>query len=158
MTEANSAFLQGTALLRERRTIEAIPYLEEAYELQPDDVDIAINLSGAYILTKNFKKAVNILESTANQAPGHAMVWTNLGAAYLGNPVLARDADQKRAIAAFERALEIDPAAYSVAYNIGLIYRDRREKGEAIYWMRQAVEHNPHDRDAKRLLDKLEAA
>ena len=158
MTEINSAFLQGTALLRERRAIEAIPYLEEAYELQPDDVDVTINLSGAYILTKKFKKAVNILEPATNQAPDQAMVWINLGAAYLGNPVLAQDEDQKRAIAAFERALAINPAAHSVAYNIGLIYRDRREKGEAIYWLRQAVKHNPQDWDAKRLLDRLEAA
>jgi tetratricopeptide (TPR) repeat protein len=158
MTEDTLAFLQGTALLREGRAIEAVPHLEQAYELHPDDVDVAINLSGAYILTKKFKRAVRILEPATDQAPDHAMAWINLGAAYLGNPVLARDEDQKRAIAAFECALAIDPAAHSVAYNIGLIYRDRREKGEAIYWLRQAVEHNPQDRDAKRLLDRLEAA
>jgi tetratricopeptide (TPR) repeat protein len=158
MAEVELLFLQGTTLLRDGHVTDAIPYLEQAYELQPSDVDVAINLSGAYILTKKFQKAVKILESAVSEEPDHAMVWINLGAAYLGNPVLARDEEQKRAIAAFERALTIDPVAHSVAYNIGLIYRDRHEKGEAIHWMRQAVKHNPNDRDARNLLNRLEAA
>ena len=158
MTEDNLPFLEGTALLREGRAIEAVPHLEQAYELQRDDIDVAINLSGAYILTKKFKSAAKILERATDQNPDNAMAWINLGAAYLGNPVLARDEDQKRAIAAFEHALAIDHVAQSVAYNIGLIYRDRGEASEAIFWFRQAVEHDPQDRDAKRWLNKLETA
>jgi len=157
MTEETQEFIKGTALLREGRAIEAVPYLEQAFELHPDDVDVAINLGGAYILARKFKRAVKVLEPAVDQVPDHAMAWINLGAAYLGNPVLARDEDQKRAITAFERALAIDPAAHSVAYNMALIYRDRRDRDEAIYWLRQAIEHNPQDRDAKRLLDRLEA-
>jgi len=71
------------------------------------------------------------------------MVWTNLGAAYLGNPILAKDEDQQRAIAAFKQALKLNPTAPNVAYNLGLIHRDRQEKDEALYWFRQAVKTNP---------------
>jgi tetratricopeptide (TPR) repeat protein len=97
------------------------------------------------------------LEDLSDQDPDNAMVWTNLGAAYLGNPVLAHDEQQVRAIAAFEQALRINPIAPNVAYNIGLIYRDRKETDYAVYWFRQAIRANPADRDARSLLAKLEA-
>ncbi len=148
---------QGTKLLHQGQPSEALPHLQQAHKLRPDDVDAAINLSGAYIMTKRFKKAVDILEPITVNNPDHTMIWINLGAAYLGNPVLARDDDQLRAISAFEHALQIDPTAYSVAYNIGLIYRDRNEVDQAVYWFDQALKHNPQDLDALRLLEKLES-
>lgn len=83
------------------------------------------------------------------------MVWINLGAAYLGNPVLAGDREQRLAISAFEKALEIDPAAPSVAYNIGLIYRDRKDNDLASYWFNEAVKQNPMDKDARRILKRI---
>lgn len=133
----------------------AIPLLERAHRLQPQHVDAGINLAGAYILNGQFKKAVAVLEPLAEQHPDHVMIWTNLGAAYLGNPILAGDEEQREAIQAFQRALEINPAAPNVAYNLGLIFRDRREQPKAIYWFEQAVRHNPADRHARRILEKL---
>jgi len=148
---------QGTRMLHQGQSNEAIPLLQKAHELNPDHVDAAINLSGAYILTKRFKKAAAILEPLSIQNPDHTMIWINLGAAYLGNPVLAQGEDQQRAISAFEHALQIDPLANSVAYNIGLIYRDRDDSDNAIYWFHQALKHNPQDRDARKLLEGLES-
>lgn len=145
----------GTRLLRERKTAEALPLLLEAYRLDSDNLDAALNLSSAYILAGKFSKARVILEKLRDQHPQNAMVWTNLGAAYLGNPVLATDKSQRRAIDAFERALVIDPVAPSVAYNLGLIYRDRQEQEQAIKWFRRAVQTNPADRDAQRILARL---
>ncbi len=142
-------------MLHEGKPGVALPYLQQAYVLKPEDIDAAINLSGAYIMTKRFKKAIDILKPLSDENPDHTMIWINLGAAYLGNPVLARDEDQRRAISAFEHALEIEPSAYSVAYNIGLIYRDRGEVDQAINWFNTALEHNPQDRDARQLLEKL---
>jgi tetratricopeptide (TPR) repeat protein len=150
-------FENGTRLLHRGQADEALPLLKKAYELRPDHADAAINLSGAYILTKRFRKAIPVLEALSEQEPDNPMVWTNLGAAYLGNPVLAQDEHHVRAIAAFEQALRIDPIAPNVAYNIGLIYRDRKELDIAIYWFRQAIRANPADRDAHSLLAKLEA-
>ncbi len=156
--EFEETFRQGTRLLHQGQSKEAIPYLEKAVALQPEDNDAAINLGGAYIMTKKFKKASAVLEPLSRQYPNNAKIWINLGAAYLGNPVLARDVEQEKAIFAFEQALKLDPIAPSVAYNIGLIYRDRKNKDQAIYWFGQAVKHNPKDQDARTLLRKLEAA
>lgn len=149
-------FRKGTALLHQGKVMEARPFLEQAHKLEPDHRDAALNLSGAYILTKKFRKAVALLEPLSEQYPDEAMIWTNLGAAYLGNPVLARDEEQQQAIAAFEKALAINPMAPNVAYNIGLIYRDRRETERAIVWFKKAIRTNPNDQDARNLLRSLE--
>jgi tetratricopeptide (TPR) repeat protein len=85
------------------------------------------------------------------------MVWINLGAAYLGNPVLATSDQQLQAIAAFERALELDPVAPSVHYNLGLIYVDRGQRGLAMTAFRKALQTNPLDHDARRWLARLES-
>lgn len=150
-------FRQGTELLHQGNVTEARPFLEKAHQLDPNHVDAVLNLSGVYILTKKFRKAVEILEPLSEQQPDLAMIWTNLGAAYLGNPVLARDAEQKQAIAAFQKALALNPVAPNVAYNIGLIYRDRQETDQAISWFKKAIQANPNDRDARNLLRRLEA-
>ena len=149
------AFNSGTQLLHSGQIEAAIPLLETAVQLNPTHIHAGLNLGGAYILNKNFSKAVTVLEPVSLMAPDHAMVWTNLGAAYLGNPILARDEDQLKAIDAFHHALGINPIAPNVAYNLGLIYRDRQDTQKAIYWFDQAVRHDPNDRDARSLLQKL---
>ncbi|MCL4263780.1 MAG: tetratricopeptide repeat protein [Anaerolineae bacterium] len=148
-------FRRGTELLHEGKAAQAAPLLQKAYDLQPDHVDTAVNLSGAYILTNKFRQAVPILEALTTRYPDNPAIWTNLGAAYLGNPILAEDADQRKAIAAFEQALALDPIAPNVAYNIGLVYRDRREQEQAIVWFQRALQVNPDDRHAQRLLSQL---
>lgn len=148
-------FREGTHLLHQGKVTEAQPLLEEAHKLDPDHMDTALNLSGVYILTKKFRKAVALLERFSEEYPEEAMLWTNLGAAYLGNPVLAREEDQLRAIGAFEKALVANPVAPNVAYNIALIYRDRKETDEAITWFKKAIQANPNDQDARNLLRSL---
>ena len=148
-------FRKGTRLLHQGKVTQARPLLEQAYQIDPEHLDVALNLSGVYILTKKFRKAVALLEPLIEQYPDEAMIWTNLGAAYLGNPVLARDEEQQQAIAAFEKALAVNPAAPNVAYNIGLIYRDRQETDKAIVWFKKAIQANPNDQDARNLLQSL---
>jgi tetratricopeptide (TPR) repeat protein len=148
-------FKEGTALLHRGKATEATSLLEKANRLEPEHVDAAINLSGAYILTGKFTWAVSLLEDLSRREPKNTMVWINLGAAYLGNPVLATGEQQLQAILAFERALELDPLAPNVAYNLGLIYRDRKETEQAIHWFERAAQANPHDEDARRILERL---
>lgn len=146
---------EGTQALQQGRVIEAMDLLEQAYELEPEHPDLLLNLGGAYILGKQWKKAVAVLEPLSERQPSNPMVWTNLGAAYLGNPVLATDEKQQRAIGAFKLAIALDPKAPNVAYNLGLIYRDRKEYEEAISWFKRALESNPSDKDARKFIARL---
>jgi tetratricopeptide (TPR) repeat protein len=149
---------QGTQLLSQRRPEDALPFLERAHKLKPDHPEAALNLGGAYIMAGKYKLAVSVLEVAVEHNPDYAQLWINLGAAYLGNPVTATDDRQRRALAAFQRALSLDPLARSVAYNIGLIHRDRGEIEQAIAAFRRAVLADPDDQDAWRLLERLSAA
>jgi tetratricopeptide (TPR) repeat protein len=154
--EFRELFTQGTQLLQGGQVNEAVTVLEKAQQLNGTNPDLILNLSGAYILTKKFKKAAGILEPLSEAEPNNAMVWTNLGAAYLGNPILARDEEHEKAISAFQRAIELNPSAPNVAYNLGLIYRDRKEYDTAIHWFERALEANPKDQDARNLIARLE--
>jgi superkiller protein 3 len=147
---------RGADFMRRGEANNAVTVLERAYALIPDDVPTAINLGGAYILLKEFEKAIPILERALEREPENEMIWTNLGAAYLGNPILAGDERQCQAIAAFERAVEINPIAPNVHYNLALIHRNRGEIEQAKHRFRQAIQANPNDRDARRGLARLE--
>ncbi|MBN1937115.1 MAG: tetratricopeptide repeat protein [Anaerolineae bacterium] len=136
---------------------EAVATLERAYELIPDDVPTAINLGGACVMTKRYAWAIEVLERAREQEPDNEMIWINLGAAYLGNPILADDKAQRAAIDAFERALEINPVARSVHYNLGLIHRDRGEWARAARRFEQAIQADPRDQDACNALARLQA-
>lgn len=155
MDKFDPVFRRGTELLHRGQVEQALPYLERAHELEPAHFDAALNLSGVYILTKKFSRAVGLLEPFQETHAHNEMLWTNLGAAYLGNPVLAQDEHQERAIAAFKQALVVNPIAPNVAYNLGLIYRDRDETEAAAAWFRRAIQANPNDRDAHMLLAHL---
>jgi tetratricopeptide (TPR) repeat protein len=108
-------------------------------------------------MAKRFKLAVPILEQAAEAHPDEPQVWINLGAAHLGNPVLASDEQQHKALDAFNRAISLDPYAHNVEYNIGLIHRDRGEVDLAIQAFERALRVNPNDHDARRLIEKLRA-
>ena len=153
--EFNSLLIKGTRLLHEGSLKEAAGLLERAYELNPDHHDASLNLSRADILMGSFKKAVPLLEKLVEREEANASVYTNLGAAYLGNPVLSRDEDQQKAIKSFKQALQVDPKAPNVAYSIGLIYRDRREFDRAERWFEKALEVNTADKDAQNQLIKV---
>jgi tetratricopeptide (TPR) repeat protein len=147
----------GANLLAQGQATDALDCLKQAYRLDAGSVPVCINLGGAYIMCGRHKKAIPILEAARDAEPGNAMIWINLAAAYLGNPVLATADQQGQAIDAFEKALQINPAAPNVHYNLGLILFDRGDRDLAVAAFRRAVEVNPFDRDARQWLGKLEA-
>jgi tetratricopeptide (TPR) repeat protein len=147
---------QGAKLLQQGEVEEAIAKLERAYDLDSESVPTLINLGGAFVMAGRHREAIPLLETASDAEPHNAMIWINLGAAYLGNPVLATPEKQMRAIRAFEKALELNPTAPNVHYNLGLIFVDRRETDLATAAFRQAIQVNPLDRDAHYWLRKLE--
>lgn len=142
-------------LVQQGRAAEAVDALERLHALDPNNLDIALNLSAAYVLQKKFRKAISVLEQLSTVYADNAMVWTNLGAAYLGNPILASAEMQQKSIDAFKQALAVDPSAPNVAYNIGLVYKDRQENDEAIRWFQRALRTHPGDKDARYWIRRL---
>jgi tetratricopeptide (TPR) repeat protein len=83
------------------------------------------------------------------------MLWTNLAAAQLGNLETAGPKQQDRAIAAYERALALDPEAPNVHYHLGLIYKERGELNRASAFFQRALEVQPDDKDARYWLEQI---
>ncbi len=148
---------RGARLLEQGQAEQAISYLERANELSAGDAAVLINLGGAYVMAGRHRDAVPVLEKARDIEPHNAMIWINLGAAYLGNPVIATKEQQMQAIQAFEQALELNPAAPNVHYNLGLVFVDRGETDLAVAAFRQALQTNPFDSDARYWLRKLDA-
>jgi tetratricopeptide (TPR) repeat protein len=142
----------------------AIPILERLAQLYPNDIDVALNLGGAYILSKRWALAIEVLEIASLHDPGNPAVWSNLGAAYLGTLAISTKDKQDKAIAAFRRVIELQPYYPNTHYNLGLIYEDRGDLVNAREMFAQAIKVNPADRDARalharaeRILKQLEA-
>jgi len=145
----------GARLLAAKRPGEAVPKLEEALSLDPENVSAAINLGGAFILQGKHDRAVPALETASRLEPDNAMIWSNLAAAYLGKlPFSDRD-QQNRAIVAYERALMADSRTPNVHYNLGLIYLERDDPLRAAASFLSAVEMDPDDHDAQLWLDRI---
>ncbi len=149
MREASNLLSSGNAQ-------EAIPLLEQCYELHPEDVNVLTNLGGAYILTGHHRYAVPVLEKASELAPQNPNVWSNLAAAYLGKLVTSTRSKQDQALAAYQRVIEIDMAYPNVHYNMGLIYVDRRDWNAAHVAFSRALEVNPHDKDAHTMRRQVE--
>lgn len=147
---------RATALLTQGNGKDAIPLLERCRDLRPDDVNVLTNLGGAYILAGRHRHAVPLLERATELAPNNPHVWSNLAAAYLGKLVTATSDKQHKALAAYQRVLELDAAYPNVHYNIGLIHVDRREWDAAYDAFTRALHHNPDDRDAQSMRAKVE--
>lgn len=151
------ALSESARLLQQNRPSEAIALLEALAQQAPDNPDVAINLGGAYILLRKWNKAEAILRRATAENPHNVMMWTNLAAAHLGNLETAGPKQQERAIAAYERALELDPQAPNIHYHLGLIYKERRDWSNAIAYFEQALIVAPADRDARRWLEQIDA-
>ncbi len=155
--EFSRALAEGAWLLRTNQPQAAVDKLLPLYEQAPSNVDVAINLGGAYILLAKWNKAVRVLSKAAELHADNPMVWTNLAAAYLGRLELAGPQQQQRAIRAYERALEIDPATPNVHYHLGLIYKERGDLLTAIARFENALVVNPNDKDAQFWIERLSA-
>jgi superkiller protein 3 len=149
---------RGARLLEHGKAKEAIPILERALQLDGESVPVLINLGGAHVMAGQHRVAIPFLEAARDVEPLNAMIWLNLGAACLGNPVLATSEQQVQAIDAFERAIELNPAAPYAHYNLGLIFVDRGDTSQAIAAFRKALQVNPFDSDAGHWLRRLEDA
>jgi tetratricopeptide (TPR) repeat protein len=147
----------AAALLEQGQVEDALVFLEEAHSLDAESIPVRINLGGAYVMAGRHRKAIPILEAARDIEPENSMIWINLAAAYLGNPVLATPERQTRAIEAFDRALQLNPAAPNVHYNLGLIFVDRGDRDLAVKAFKHALQVNPFDRDARTWLRKLGA-
>jgi hypothetical protein len=76
--------------------------------------------------------AARIFELVTAREPGNARAWRALGVAY------QRSKERGKALAAYRKALDIDPAAPQTLYNIGSLYALDQDRDAAFDWLGRA--------------------
>ncbi len=61
----------GAILLNRQQPHQALPYLEKALELAPTDYQAMYNLSGAYLITGHYEKALQLVRQLKEKVPAY---------------------------------------------------------------------------------------
>jgi tetratricopeptide (TPR) repeat protein len=168
--------LLGTGLLQLGSPAEAIPYLERAARRQRGDPRLLSNLAQAYLGAMRYGDAVGafrqasrldpqepqfqvgtaaalalngqladaqtLLRRLTGRFPATAGVWFNLG------NVLRDQRQPVEAIAAYEKALTLDPAFLDARNNVGSVLHSMQRFAEAERNYRACLEADPRHRAA----------
>lgn len=109
-SDANQLFSQGLQMISTGMPGQAIPALEQAAELVPDNVDIRATLALAYALSGDVDRAVGNYNLALDLSPGNPFIHYNLASVY-------EEIDPQRAIAQYKIAARSDSDIRDAAIN-----------------------------------------
>lgn len=95
---------------------KAISVAEQGRKHYPDDSDILLTLSNAYIGANKIEVAVDAFKTGVEKDPTNQYYRYNYGVLLLGKNDFAGAEEQ------FKKALEIDPEYYNASYNLAVTY------------------------------------
>lgn len=134
-------YLLGEAVnaLRNQNSVAAELFLNQAYKLDPKNVDV-LRLLGIYeAQRKDYDKALTLFKKAFKNAPKNALLASNIGNVYL---------EQKhfiRALEFYEKAISLDHN-YAEAYsNKGNVLQGLNRYSEAIASYDEAIQRDPMD-------------
>jgi len=136
-TLANAWNNLGLLATREGRTDEAIPYFQEALNLNPDHLIALENLGNAYRQQKNWDEARKALERAVAVGPQDAEANYSLGM------VFAQLNDTDRAYEFLQRALKSRPDYPEALNNLGVLYLRTRRRDEAVASFEECIRVAP---------------
>lgn len=73
----------GIEYLAAKNPAAALPFLERAEQIKPDDVQVALSLGGANEMLEHADRAAEIYQRATELAPRNGNAWLSLGTAYL---------------------------------------------------------------------------
>ena len=94
----------------------SISVAEEGREKYPDDSEILLTLSNAYIAANKVEVAIDAFKAGVEKDPANQYYRYNYGVLLLGKNDFG-DAEEQ-----FKKALEIDPDYYNASYNLAVTY------------------------------------
>jgi tetratricopeptide (TPR) repeat protein len=112
-------------------------------------VDLLMSRAARFTKESDLDLALEILDATADMAPGEAEVW------YLRAKVHYRQKQYDQALADLRRALDRDPKHYRALEDLGLVFEALGTKKEALEAYRQALKINPFLGDAHQAVEFL---
>lgn len=106
-----------------------------AIELDPTFTPAFVALGNLYIDHGFTELGVRVLEVGVQSSDGDARAWSGLGR---GLTALDR---HREAIAAFERALQLDPRDHELLFRLGMAHAALRERSQAVERLHAFLEH-----------------
>ncbi|MCA9663791.1 MAG: tetratricopeptide repeat protein, partial [Myxococcales bacterium] len=139
------AYLQGLALVEQRRLDEAGPWIERARRFYPGWVELEVASARVAIETGDRVAALRRLQGLAEEESFAPRAWTGLGEAYLAQ---GDAASLPKAHKALKRAVEREPRAAEAMLRLAEVWQRWRRtdpEGErrALEWLEKAVETAP---------------
>ena len=133
--------------------------LEKVLELDPENVEVMVELASLYGEEGEIRKALDLLDQALAIDPEHAAAHYNVGVCYLMVLINELDASEiweektddeecfELATIAFQRALEIEPDLYEAHNNLGTLYALRNEDDQAREHWELSLQLNPDQPD-----------
>lgn len=134
-------FFRGRILYAMNKTQEAAKSYERAIVLKPDYEDAQMKLAELYYVVKEHTKSINLTNSLIAQRP------TNATAYCLRADNQRELKDTLRAIASYQKALELDEKYYDAAMQLGLLLAAKKNKTAKEYFT-TAIRINPKSAEA----------
>ncbi len=140
------AYLQGLALVEQRRFEEAEPWLARADRLLPGRVEIEVARARVLVHTGDKQTALRKLTGLAEEEVYAPRAYTGLGEALLAQAPERRDL--RAAQRALSRAVEREPRAAEAMLLLAQVWQARRIEApegsrNALDWFEQAAATNP---------------
>ena len=126
----------GNTLLGQRNYSQAIPILEQSVEEEPWNEAALLNLSKAYLDTRQFDKTRVAITQCLKVYPDYDRALNLLGALYLNENKISE------AFSVFTRIIQINERFVSAYHNLGLIYARQNNADMALRYFQQAIQVN----------------
>jgi tetratricopeptide (TPR) repeat protein len=120
---------KALALGRLDRPQEALAVLQQALDLDPDNIIVQREIAAQYFESNRYQEALPILTSLRHRYPQDEVILYYLGRIYQER----HQTDQ--ALTAMERVQSLNPAFVEVYHNLGTLYGEQGRLGLAHYYL-----------------------
>ncbi|EKX52155.1 hypothetical protein GUITHDRAFT_161321 [Guillardia theta CCMP2712] len=110
----------------------------------------ALRIGNIHLEQGDFTTAIYYYELATRLYPSLTSAWTNMGTALTSQMrrMLNKEPIYKRAVQAYEKALEVSPSDVDAAFNLGVLHQSMENVDLAIPWYKKALSHDPKHFDA----------
>src|SRR5271169_2218792 len=123
---------------KQNRSVDALDLLVRAHKLAPENTDIIFLLARVSMSQNYYEDAIPLLESGVKLAPQRADLHAALGESYF------KTEKTEKAIAEFQKLIELEPTAQSYAF-MGISYRRLGRFDKAREYFEAGLKRDPHN-------------
>jgi tetratricopeptide (TPR) repeat protein len=124
--------------VEQARPLDALDLLVRAHKLAPQNADVIFLMARVSMTQNYFEDAIPLLESGIKIAPERPDLQAALGESYF------MAGKTEKAIAEFQKLIDLDPSARSYAY-MGLSYRHLGRFDEAMQYFQEGLKREPRN-------------